>query len=87
MEKLLQKKIMKGFIFTNFIDFVEKSNGLEMVDQMLSCARFFYTHTNTKLVKAPLVESTLNGDLGKMERFISRSYRVFNDFSLLSYLR
>ncbi|MGI9594138.1 MAG: heme NO-binding domain-containing protein [Patiriisocius sp.] len=27
---------MKGFIFTNFIDFVEKSNGLEMVDQMLS---------------------------------------------------
>lgn len=26
---------MKGFIFTNFIDFVEKSNGLDMVDQML----------------------------------------------------
>lgn len=26
---------MKGFIFTNFLDFVEKSNGLEMVDQML----------------------------------------------------
>ena len=26
---------MKGFIFTNFLDFVEKSNGLDMVDQML----------------------------------------------------
>ena len=26
---------MKGFIFTNFIDFVEKSDGLDMVDQML----------------------------------------------------
>ena len=27
---------MKGFIFTNFLDFVEKSNGLDMVDEMLS---------------------------------------------------
>ena len=27
---------MKGFIFTNFVDFVEKSNGLEMVDSMIS---------------------------------------------------
>ena len=27
---------MKGFIFTNFIDFVEKSFGLEMVDDMIS---------------------------------------------------
>ena len=26
---------MKGFIFTNFLDFVEKSNGLDMVDEML----------------------------------------------------
>jgi len=26
---------MKGFIFTNFIDFVEKSFGLEMVDKMI----------------------------------------------------
>ncbi len=27
---------MKGFIFTNFIDFVEKSYGLEMVDEIIS---------------------------------------------------
>jgi hypothetical protein len=27
---------MKGFIFTNFLDFVEKHNGLEMVDSMIS---------------------------------------------------
>ena len=27
---------MKGFIFTNFLDFLEKSNGLDMVDEMLS---------------------------------------------------
>jgi len=26
---------MKGFIFTNFLDFVEESNGLEMVDSMI----------------------------------------------------
>ncbi|MFT4802934.1 MAG: hypothetical protein ACI9YE_000120, partial [Psychroserpens sp.] len=26
---------MKGFIFTNFLDFVEKSHGLEMVDEMI----------------------------------------------------
>jgi hypothetical protein len=26
---------MKGFIFTNFLDFVETSNSLEMVDQMI----------------------------------------------------
>jgi len=35
LEQLLSKQIMKGFIFTNFLDFVEKSNGLDMVDQML----------------------------------------------------
>jgi hypothetical protein len=27
---------MKGFIFTNFLDFVEKYNGLEMVDTMIT---------------------------------------------------
>ena len=27
---------MKGFIFTNFLDFVEKNNGLKMVDSMIS---------------------------------------------------
>jgi hypothetical protein len=27
---------MKGFIFTNFIDFAEKSNGLQMVDEMIT---------------------------------------------------
>ena len=27
---------MKGFIFTNFLDFVEKNKGLEMVDSMIS---------------------------------------------------
>jgi hypothetical protein len=27
---------MKGFIFTNFIDFVEASHGLEMVDEMIT---------------------------------------------------
>jgi hypothetical protein len=27
---------MKGFIFTNFLDFVEKSHGLKMVDEMIS---------------------------------------------------
>ena len=26
---------MKGFIFTNFLDFVETSNSLEMVDEMI----------------------------------------------------
>jgi hypothetical protein len=27
---------MKGFIFTNFIDFIETSHGLEMVDEMIT---------------------------------------------------
>ena len=27
---------MKGFIFTNFLDFVEQSHDLEMVDEMIT---------------------------------------------------
>tara|TARA_B100000795_G_scaffold214685_1_gene168481 strand:- start:6447 stop:6677 length:231 start_codon:yes stop_codon:yes gene_type:complete len=76
---------MKGFIFTNFIDFVEKTNDIEMVDTMITESNLLI-YTSSKgltyfaigLMKETLDFFKVNGKIALVENY--------NDTAVLSFI-